>query len=145
MALELPIAGIPVEEMLALRREGAFDRWRLALTRTIQDVGATDDNVFLNPSTGRLAAIRERMEVAAEEISRDSAGWGRKLAGDTTKFGVACAGGVVGSVLAGPVDAGVVGGGAFLSTRIVDWLVGRPSKAGKAAHRMVAELFVQPQ
>lgn len=145
MALDLPLAGFPSNEMLTLRRERAFDRWRRALIETIQEVRTIDDDVFLDPSAGRLAAIRERMEVAAEEISRDSAGWGRKLTGETAKFGVACAGGVVGAVLAGPVGAGAVGGGAYLSTRVVDWLLGRPSKAGKAARRIVAELFVDPQ
>jgi hypothetical protein len=94
LALKLPAAKIPISDMVALRAGGAFDRWRQALATTIQEATAIDDDIFLDPSSGRKAAMRERMAAAAEEMASESSGWIRNATAEMTNFGIACAGGV---------------------------------------------------
>jgi hypothetical protein len=145
LALRLPVANVPISDMLALRAEGAFDRWRQALAKTIEEVTAIDDDVFLDPVSGRTAAMRERMTAAAEDMASESSGWTRNAAAEVTNFGIACAGGVGGFLVGGPIGAGAAAGGAYLTTTLVDWLRVRPAAGNKAVRRMVTELFVEPR
>jgi hypothetical protein len=145
LALKLPVANVPIRDMLALRADGAFDRWRQALAATIQEVTASSDDIFLDPASGRTAAMRERMAAAAEEMAGEPSGWIRNATAEVTNFGIACAGGAGGFLLGGPVGSGAVAGGAYVTTKIVDWLRARPSAGDDAARRMVAELFVEPR
>jgi hypothetical protein len=100
-----------------------------------------DDEEFLDPHSGRIALLRERMDAAAEEIVRETKSLPRRVAGETATFGIACGAGAIGAAAGGPLGAAAVGGGAYITTKVIEWLRERPTAADQSVRRVVAELF----
>jgi Xaa-Pro aminopeptidase len=108
----------------------------------MREVSAIDDEAFLDPRSARVELIRTALDEAADEIAREIRSRFRVIGGEGATFGLACASGAVGAVVAGPVGAAAAGGGAWVAAKIVDWLRDRPGEARDRIRRFVAEVFV---
>jgi hypothetical protein len=144
LSLRVPAVNATTHDLLALRREGVFDRWRATLADTVREVVAIDDDEFLNPQAARIALLRERMESAVEEITRETTSLPLRIAGESATFSLAIASGAVGAVAGGPVRGAAVGGAAYISAKIIDWLREGPTANDERVRRLVSQVFVDP-
>ena len=67
-SLSLPRYRLPINDLLAIRKDGLFDEWQVAIKRALQTIESVDESRLLDPAAFERRQIEESLQLAAEGV-----------------------------------------------------------------------------